>query len=97
MRGGDSQTKLGMGAWAASLEGLEAMITTHVTHHSAELYCNGIRFAAVPGAVGKETTKILTHRARDRMFNYYLSKTWLKRIEAGETPLAAAYKELKKI
>jgi hypothetical protein len=85
-----------MGAWAASLEGLEAVITTHVTHHSAELYCNGIRFAAVTGAVGKATTKNLNHRVRDRLFNHYLSKTWLKRIEEGLTPISAAYQRLKK-
>lgn len=77
------------------MEGLE-MIVAHVTHYSADLYCNGIRFAAVPGAVGKETTKNINHKTRDKLFNDYLAKTWLKRIEAGETPLAAAYKALKK-
>jgi len=78
------------------MESLETMIVAHVTHYSAELYCNRIRFAAVPGAVGKETTKNINHKTRDKLFNNYLARVWLKKIEAGETPLAAAYKELKK-
>ena len=72
------------------------MIIPHITHYSADLYCNGVRFAAVPGAVGKETTKNINHKTRDKLFNYYLAKTWLKRIEAGETPFAYAYNALKK-
>jgi hypothetical protein len=78
------------------MEGLKTMIVAHVTHYSAELYCNGVRFAAVPGAVGKETTKNINHKTRDKLFNDYLARAWLKKIEAGETPLAAAYEELKK-
>ena len=78
------------------MESLETMIVAHVTHHSAELYCNGIRFAAVPGAVGKETTKNINHKTRDKLFNDYLAKVWLMKIEAGETPFTAAYKELRK-
>ena len=50
------------------------MIVAHVTHYSADLYCDGIRFATVPGAVGKETTKNINHKARDKLFNDYLAK-----------------------
>lgn len=78
------------------MESFKTMIVAHTTHYSAELYCNGIRFASVPGVVGKGTTKNINHKTRDKLFNEYLSRVWLKKIEAGETPLAAAYEKLKK-
>ena len=76
--------------------GAKAMILAKVTHYSAELYCNGVRFAPALGAVGKEKTKNLNHRVRDRVFNQYLAKVWIHKIKNGQTRFAEVYKALKK-
>ena len=97
--GASSQTELAIQPWqpwAAAVGGAKAMILAKVTHYSAELYCNGVRFAPALGAVGKEKTKNLNHRVRDRVFNQYLAKVWIHKIKNGQTRFAEVYKALKK-
>lgn len=72
------------------------MILAKVTHYSAELYCNGVLFASIPGVVGQEKTKNLNHRVRDKVFNQYLAKVWADKIENGKTRHAEIYRALKK-
>lgn len=75
----------------------EPSVAIHATHHNAELHFNGIIFAKLPGAVGKVSTKNPTHKTRDKLFNHYLAKAWLKRIEAERCGIGAALNALKKI
>lgn len=74
----------------------ESSVAIHATHYNAELHFNGIIFAKISGAVGKPTTKNPMHQTRDKLFNYYLAKAWLKRIESEQCSIGAALNALKK-
>ena len=70
------------------------MIERRSTFHGAGLHCNGTEFFIIPATYGKPTTINYKHRVRDKMFNEALAEAWARRIEAGQTPLAAAFAAL---
>jgi len=65
------------------------------THYSCDLYVGSRRIAALPGAVGKSTTKKPRDWARDREFNLWLGKIWMSKIVAGGTRFNPALSALR--